>query len=121
MNRKEIASAFLNLASAGRVREAYERFIHPGFRHHNAYFKGDWESLKTAMEANARQYPGKRFETLRALEDGELVAVHGRVRLTEGSEWSVIHIFRFDDGKIVELWEASQEALKNSPNGNGLF
>ena len=33
----------------------------------------------------------------------------------------VIHIFRFEGDKIIESWEASQEALKDSPNDNGLF
>ena len=55
------------------------------------------------------------------LQNGNLVAVHGKVRLSPDSQWSVIHIFRFEDGKIIESWEASQEALKDSPNENGVF
>ncbi len=121
MKRKEIATSFLHLASSGQVHEAYEQFIHPQFRHHNAYFKGDRESLLKGMEENAREFPNKTFETLRVLEDGDLVAVHGKVRLSPDSQWSVIHIFRFENNKITELWEASQEALKDSPNENGLF
>src|SRR5262249_14927574 len=43
--RKAAATAFLRMAAEGRVREAYERYIAPTFRHHNVYFKGDRESL----------------------------------------------------------------------------
>ncbi|MDZ7336607.1 MAG: hypothetical protein ONB13_04475 [candidate division KSB1 bacterium] len=43
MNKKDIAVSFLRLASAGKVRKAYEQFIHPQFRYHSAYFKGDRE------------------------------------------------------------------------------
>jgi len=121
MDKKEIAISFLKLASSGRVREAYRKFVHPDFRHHNAYFKGDRESLLKGMEENAKQFPDKTYETLRALEDGNLVAIHGRVRLSRDSQWSVIHIFRFKNDLIVEEWEASQEVLKESPNENGIF
>lgn len=119
-SKKDIAESFLKLASAGRAREAYEKFVHPDFHHHNAYFKGDRESLLAGMEENAQRFPDKVYETLRALEEGGLVAIHGKVTLGD-SQWSVIHIFRFDGDKIIEEWEASQEALKDSPNENGIF
>ena len=121
MNRKGIAKSFLELASSGKVREAYEKYVHSDFIHHNAYFKGDRESLLKAMEENAEQFPDKTYETLRMLEDGELVAVHGKVMLSQDSQWSVIHILRFEGDKIIEAWEASQEVLKDSPNENGIF
>ena len=50
MNRKDIATTFLQLASSGSVREAYEKYVHAGFIHHNGYFKGDKESLMKGME-----------------------------------------------------------------------
>jgi len=121
MNQKDAAISFLQLASSGQVRQAYGQFIHPQFRHHNAYFKGDRESFLKAMEENARQFPDKTYEVLRVLGDGDLVAVHGKVSLSQDSRWSVIHIFRFENGKIIESWEASQEVRKDSPNENGLF
>ncbi len=121
MNKKDIATSFLRLASSGEVRKAYKQFIHPQFRHHNAYFKGDRESFLKAMEENAQQFPNKTYQTLRVLEDGDLVAVHGKVVLSPDSQWSVIHIFRFENNQIIESWEASQEVLKDSPNENGLF
>lgn len=73
------------------------------------------------MEENAQEFPDKTYETLRALEDGDLVAIHGKVKLAPDSQWSVIHIFRFKDDLIIEEWEASQEVLKESPNENGVF
>jgi predicted SnoaL-like aldol condensation-catalyzing enzyme len=109
------------LASSGKVREAYNKYVHPHFRHHNAYFKGDRESLLAGMEENAKQFPNKTYETLRVLEDGDLVAIHGKVTLAPESQWSVIHIFRFEDDLIVEEWEASQQVLKESPNESGVF
>jgi len=122
MNNKEMAISFLRLASSGNVREAYETYVHPDFRHHNPYVPGDRASLLAAMEENAAAFPQKEFEVLRALEDGDLVAVHGRVRLTPSSPWiALIHIFRFQDNQIIEEWEAGQEVPQVSPNQNGMF
>lgn len=120
VNKKEIAASFLARASSGDVAEAYERYVHPRFRHHNLYFKGDRESFRKAMEENAREFPEKTYETIHALEDGDLVAVHGKVTLAP-KIFAVIHIFRFEDGQIIESWEASQEELEDSPNEFGLF
>jgi predicted SnoaL-like aldol condensation-catalyzing enzyme len=122
VNNKEMAVSFLHLASSGNVREAYETYVHPQFRHHNPYVPGDRASLLAAMEENTATFPHKEFEALRALEDGDLVAVHGRVRLMPSSPWiALIHIFRFQDNQIIEEWEAGQEVPQDSPNQNGVF
>jgi predicted SnoaL-like aldol condensation-catalyzing enzyme len=122
VDKKEIAVSFLSLASSGRVGEAYEKYVHPDFRHHNPYFKGDRESLMKGMEESADQFPHKKFEAIRVLADGNLVAVHGRVQLSpDMPRIALIHIFRFEGDLIIEEWEAAQEAPKGSPNENGFF
>lgn len=121
MGKKDVAESFLMLASSAHVREAYRKYIHTHFRHHNAYFKGDRESLLVGMEENVKQFPTKTYETLRVLEEGDLVAIHGKVTLSPNSQWSVIHIFRFEGDLIIEEWEASQKVLKESLNENGIF
>jgi predicted SnoaL-like aldol condensation-catalyzing enzyme len=122
MTKKEIAVSFLELASSGEVREAYEKYVHPDFFHHNPYFEGDRHSLLLGMEESAREFPNKVFEPVRTLEDGDLVAVHGKIRLAPGSpEVALMHIFRFEGDLIIEEWEAAQEVPEESPNGNGVF
>jgi predicted SnoaL-like aldol condensation-catalyzing enzyme len=122
MTKKDLAISFLRLASSGNVRQAYEQYVHPDFRHHNPSFPGDRASLLAGMEESAVTFPTKDFEAVRALEDGDLVAVHGRVRLTPTRPWiALIHIFRFKDNQIIEEWEVGQEVPKDSPNTNGVF
>ena len=104
MIKKETAQEFLKLAAKGQSRKAFELYVANTFKHHNAYFNGDRQTLMTAMEENAAQNPNKIFEIKRALEDGDLVAVHSLVQLQQGNtEMAVIHIFKFDRDKIVEL------------------
>jgi predicted SnoaL-like aldol condensation-catalyzing enzyme len=121
-SRKEAAISFLELASAGRAREAFSAYAAPGFVHHNPYFRGDADSLRAAMEENAAQNPDKVFEVQRALEDGDLVAVHSRVRLRPGDRGiALVHLFRFEGDRIAEAWDVGQAVPESSPNANGMF
>jgi uncharacterized protein YndB with AHSA1/START domain/predicted SnoaL-like aldol condensation-catalyzing enzyme len=121
-SRKEAAVSFLRMVGAGDVRDAYRRYIAPGFRHHNPFFRGDAESLLHAMEENAAQNPDKVVEVQRALEDGDLVAVHSRVQQKPGDPGAAtVHIFRFEGDRVVELWDMGQPVPDSSPNQNGMF
>ena len=122
ITKKERAISFLQLAASGKASEAYRKYVHPQFFHHNPYFKGDRESLLIGMAENALQFPDKVFEVIRALEDGDLVAVHGKVKLAaDMPEIALMHIFRFDGDHIIEEWEVGQEVPKESLNANGVF
>ena len=122
LSRKEIATRFLKLAASGKVQEAYDKYVDPEFYHHNPWFRGDRESLRKGMEDSAGQFPGKIFEVVRALEDGDLVAVHGRVRLKpDMPEIALMHILRFRGDMIIEEWEVSQEVPEGGKNQNGVF
>jgi len=122
MNNKGSAQEFLRLASKGNSREAFARFVGEGFRHHNPWFAGDGESLMVAMEAAGRERPDKVFEILRTLEDGDLVAIHSRVRQTPDEVGgAVVHLFRFNGDKIVELWDVGQGVPEEMVNEYGMF
>jgi predicted SnoaL-like aldol condensation-catalyzing enzyme len=120
--RKDVAVSFLRQAASGRVREAYDKHVSKGFRHHNPFFAGNAEALIAGMEENARQNPGKRLEVLRALEDGDLVAVHSHVRQKpEDRGAALVHLFRFEGDRIAELWDVGQPVPAESLNANGMF
>jgi predicted SnoaL-like aldol condensation-catalyzing enzyme len=122
LSRKEAATSFMRLVAAGKVREAYQKFVSPDFRHHNPFFRGDADSLKIAMEENAAKNPGKVLEIQRTLEDGDFVAVHSHIRQNpHDAGAAAVHIFRFQDSRIAELWDIGQPVPENSPNGNGMF
>ena len=119
---KDAAVSFLKMASSGDVREAYSKFVGPEFKHHNPYFEGSAETLLAAMEQNARENPDKTLEVKRAIAEGDLVAVHSHVRLKpEDRGGAVVHLFRFEDGRIAELWDLGQEVPEQSPNQYGMF
>ena len=121
-NNKDTAVLFLKMAASGEVRNAYAKFVGPGFRHHNPFFEGSAESLMAGMEANARQNPSKTLEVKRVIAEGAFVAVHSHVRQKpDDSGGAVVHLFRFENGRIVELWDVGQSIPEESPNQYGMF
>ena len=121
-SNKDTAIAFLTLATGGKVREAFAKFVTAQFQHHNPFFAGSAEALMTGMEENARQNPGKVLEVKRTIAEGELVVVHSHVRQKPGDLGAaVVHIFRFEKGRIAELWDLGQPVPEKSPNQYGMF
>ena len=90
--------------------------------HHNAYFPDDVASLVKGMDENARLFPNKIFEVQRAISENDIVAVHSKFQMNVDEPfYSVMHIFRFQNGKIAEMWDFAQMVPENSPNKNGMF
>jgi predicted SnoaL-like aldol condensation-catalyzing enzyme len=123
MSTKENAVSFLKLAASGNVQEAYARFVASNFIHHNQYFKGDRESLMRAMEEARKASPNKSIEVKQVFEDGNYVITHSLVTRANSEDMTiaVVHIFRFENDKVVELWDLGQPVQKDSPNENGII
>lgn len=116
------AVQFLRMCAMGQVREAYARHVAADFIHHNPWFPGDRQSLLEAMEDSARQSPNKAFEPVQVIEGDGRVAVFSRLERAEGQTgYAVVHILRFQAGKVVEMWDVAQEIPAQSPNANGMF
>ncbi|WP_111309297.1 nuclear transport factor 2 family protein [Confluentibacter sediminis] len=120
MTKKDIASSFLKLAGLGNVQEAYDKFVDKDFIHHNQYFKGDRESLKLAMEDAHKTQPNTFIDIKSCYQDGDTVITHSHVG-KEAMAIAVVHMFRFEQDKIVELWDLGQVIDKDSPNEHGAF
>lgn len=57
-----------------------------------------------------------------ALEDGDYVAVHSRLSRTASNlDMAVVHIFRFDNERIAELWDIGVAVPRNIVDKNGMF
>ncbi len=120
--QKEQAMDFLQMVVAGEIDEAYETYINMRGKHHNVYYSAEFTSLRNGMKENHEQFPNKRLMVKNVLGDGDLVAVHSNIILKPGEPGvSVVHIFRFENGKIVEMWDVAQAIPLTSPNRIGAF
>jgi predicted SnoaL-like aldol condensation-catalyzing enzyme len=121
-SNKDKAVAFLNMASSGKVDEAYSKYVSDRFRHHNPFFEGSAMALAAGMKENAQQNPDKILEIKRVITEDEFVVIHSHVRQNaDALGAAVVHIFRFEDGRIAELWDVGQTIPETSSNENGMF
>jgi predicted SnoaL-like aldol condensation-catalyzing enzyme len=120
MTNKEKAISFLKRAGSGDVMAAFDKFISPNFIHHNQYFKGDRQSLLEAMADAHNASPNKSIDVKKVYEDGDTVITHSLVK-KEDLNIAVVHIFKFEGAKVVELWDLGQAIGADSPNENGAF
>ena len=122
-NHKEAAKSFLQMAGTGKVQEAYDQYVAPSFVHHNQHFKGDRQSLLTAMQEASKAMPNKSVDIKHVHEDGDTVITHSLVSRQDprATDIAVVHIFRFEDDRIAELWDVGEPISRDSPNENGMF
>jgi predicted SnoaL-like aldol condensation-catalyzing enzyme len=122
MTNKQSAINFLQMVVEGKIDEAYETYIDMDGKHHNIYFPAGFPELKNAMKENHIQFPHKKLIVKHALADGDFVAIHSHVIHNPGEEGAaVVHLFRFHNNKIAEMWDCGQQLNKNSPNTDGAF
>ncbi len=119
---RQAAVDFLERSSSGRAKHALSQFGSSDFVHHNPFFPADGAALAEAMERNARQNPAKVLEIQRTVAEGPLVVVHSKVRQRpEDRPVATVHIFRFENGRIAELWDVAQPEPADMPNRTGMF
>lgn len=120
MTNQETAIRFLETCALISPRSAFAQFTNANFKHHNQYFPGDAKSLMEAMIAADQSEPNKSFTVKQVFESADRVAVYSQVK-KEKMEIAVVHILRFEAGKISEMWDVGQVLEANSPNKNGMF
>ena len=121
-SKTDIATEFLTMCANGQVQDAYDRHVAPDFRHHNAWFPSDRQSLLDGMAQSAKSEPNKSFAVKQAIEAADRVATLSHVRREQaGAEFAAVHILRFEGDRIVEMWDVGQEIPKDSPNTLGMF
>lgn len=119
---KRVALDFLELVASGKVDEAWDQHVGTSFRHHNPWFRGDAASLRNAMAQNAVDNPHKVLEVKSAVEEGDRVMVHSHIRQHPNDVGTaVVHIFRFEGDRIVEVWDVAQAVPENPVNETGMF
>jgi predicted SnoaL-like aldol condensation-catalyzing enzyme len=122
MKNKDSALDFLKLIRAGKIDEAYEKYIDMSGKHHNVYTPAGFAALKEGMKGAAKQFPDMQFEVKHVAGDDEMVATHSFMKMEkDGNEHAVVHLFRFKNSKIVELWDVAQTVPNDSPNTDGMF
>lgn len=120
---KESAIHFLKQVVSGEIDEAYAKYVDLSGKHHNAYFPAGFPALREAMKENHSKFPHKQFEVKRVIAEGDWVVTHSHLRMNAEDQTGkvAVHLFRFKNGKIVEMWDCGMPIPENSPNRDGVI
>jgi predicted SnoaL-like aldol condensation-catalyzing enzyme len=119
---KSNAIAFYKMAYEGEPRKAVELYVGDKYIQHNPLVGNGPEPFILYFERMQNEYPEKSIEFVRAISEGELVALHTHQTWPGNQEYVTMDFFRFDaNGKIVEHWDAMQEIPEGTLNGNTMY
>ncbi|CDH22491.1 nuclear transport factor 2 family protein [Xenorhabdus bovienii] len=92
---------------------ALERYFAPNFIEHSPLVKKGLAGLRERVQA----HPELHHEMYRVLQDGDLVAIHGRFTGLDEQPLVGFDLYRVADGLIVEHWDGL--VPQSAPNASG--
>ena len=121
-NNKKNAIAFYRTAYLGNPAKAVELYVGAEYIQHNPIVGDGTQPFIDYFNEMAAQYPDKQIEFMRAVAEGDLVALHTHQTWPGIEAYITMDFFRFNaNGKIVEHWDAIQAVPAESKNGNTMY
>lgn len=119
---KKNAIAFYRMAYLGDPGKAVELYVGSRYIQHNPLVGDGKQPFIDYFTDMAANYPGKTIDFVRAVAEGDLVALHTHQVWPGNDEYVTMDFFRFDNsGKIVEHWDSMQQVPGESKNGNTMY
>jgi predicted SnoaL-like aldol condensation-catalyzing enzyme len=119
---KNNAIEFYRMAYEGKPREAVNLYVGDEYIQHNPLVGDGKEPFIEYFKKMGSEYADKSIEFVRAIAEGNLVALHTHQIWPGNEEYVTMDFFRFDEnGKIVEHWDAMQEIPDHTSNGNTMY
>lgn len=119
---KKSAIEFYRMAYEGNPRKAVELYMGNEYDQHNPLVGDGIEPFIAYFEKMATVYPDKNIEFVRAIAEGDLVALHTHQKWPGDEEYVTMDFFRFDEhGKIVEHWDSIQRIPETTVNRNTMY
>lgn len=116
------AEAFYKMAYEGNPKEAVELYVGYEYIQHNPLVGDGIQPFIDYFNKMAKEYPNKSIEFVRAIAEGDLVALHTHQIWPGSDEYVTMDFFRFDkNGKIVEHWDSLQQIPKTSAHSNTMY
>ena len=119
---KKAALEFYDLAINKKDYEAASKYLGADYKQHNPLVGDGKEGFKAFLAMLKKNFPDAHSEVKRVFADGDYVIIHVHsIRLPNTRGRAIFDCFRFDNGKIVEHWDAIQDIPEKSANSNGMF
>jgi predicted SnoaL-like aldol condensation-catalyzing enzyme len=119
---KKTVIALYNAALNEKDFDKARQYLGDKYIQHNPVAADGPEGLKGFIEFLKAKFPNNKSDIKRVFADGDYVIVHVHAVRTPGDRGNaIIDIFRLENGKVVEHWDAVQPIPEKSANNNGMF
>lgn len=120
---KAAVVAFYDLAFNQRLpAQAAARYLGAHYRQHNQEAGDGAQGFVAFVSGFTQRFPQLRLHIKRVLAEGNFVVLHVHARTEPDDPGAVvIDIFRLEEGRIVEHWDAIQPIATHPAHANGLF
>ena len=108
----------------GEPEKAIKLYVGDEYRQHNPMVADGKAGIIEYFTRMKKEYPIKEVKFVRAIAQGDLVAMHTHQIWGEpdNKEYVTMDFFRFDENnKIVEHWDSIQEVIKNTKSGRTMY
>ncbi|MCL1067633.1 nuclear transport factor 2 family protein [Shewanella olleyana] len=120
-SNKQNAIAFYEMAYLGEPTKAVDLYVGANYIQHNPAV-GDGKQAFIDYFTEMAEYQGKSIRFVRAIAEGDLVALHTHQTWPGNDQYITMDFFRFDElGKIVEHWDSIQQIPSESKNNNTMY
>jgi predicted SnoaL-like aldol condensation-catalyzing enzyme len=123
LNARDVAAGFVPLLyGQGKVREAYETWVHEDYKQHNPVALNGRANAIEFLEPFYTRNPQHKMTVYRVIVSDGYIAVHLVGRPTpDALGAAAVDILRVDNCKIVEHWDVTQAVPEKSANDNGMY
>ena len=125
---KKVIDKFFSIISSGNKKELLF-LCSLDCKTHNPYIAGGMAELVDAMIAASSQMSSQisdpEFTVKYILINKDMASVYTQLKYSRNDPGKgglrQVHIFRFNEGKIVEYWDVTQQIIESMPNAAGAF
>lgn len=119
---KQNAISFYKMAYLGEPQKAVELYVGDQYIQHNPAVTDGKQGFIDYFNRMQAEYPEKSIDFVRAVAEGDLVALHTHQIWPGNDQYITMDFFRFDEkGKIIEHWDSIQQILEDSANDNTMY
>ena len=118
---KQIATTTYQSIFGDQDITAIEEYISKDFIQHNPTIADGLEGVKALVQMLASQgVPKQKISFKHVVAEKDIVFLHSRYEMA-GKEWRFIDIYRIENDKLVEHWDAMMPMPDERANNNPLF
>ncbi|WP_405809090.1 nuclear transport factor 2 family protein [Streptomyces sp. NBC_00210] len=114
MNNKDLVLKAVEELFGDKDPSAVDRWVSPAYRQHSALAADGPEALRELVSSLSADF---RYEGARVIADGDLVAMHGIYHGFGPAPLVAFDIYRVEDGKLAEHWDALVPVIEDTVSG----